>query len=76
MILSEHVASFLMRFTVLLSQVEMPGSAPLYKEGFVLRKNIMEGPHKKGELGRSTMLWHIHLSTLYTCALFVAIRRP
>ena len=30
-------------------QVEMPGSAPLYKEGFVLRKNIMEGPHKKGE---------------------------
>ena len=27
----------------------MPGSALLYKEGFVLRKNIMEGPHKKGE---------------------------
>lgn len=32
-----------------LCQVEMPGSALLYKEGFVLRKNIMEGPHKKGE---------------------------
>ena len=27
----------------------MPGSALLYKEGFVLRKNIMEGPHKKGK---------------------------
>ena len=28
----------------------MPGSAPLYKEGFVLRKNIMDGPHKKGTI--------------------------
>ena len=26
----------------------MPGSAPLFKEGFVMRKNIMEGSHKKG----------------------------
>ena len=29
-------------------EVELPGNAPLFKEGFVLRKNIMEGPHKKG----------------------------
>lgn len=33
-------------------EVEMPGSAPLYKEGFVLRKNIMEGPHKKVSRGK------------------------
>lgn len=29
-------------------EVELAENAPLFKEGFVLRKNIMEGPHKKG----------------------------
>ena len=38
-----------------LCQVEMPGSALLYKEGFVLRKNIMEGPHKKGKPCMATL---------------------
>ena len=37
-------------YIVITLQVEMPGSAPLFKEGFVMRKNIMEGPHKKGTL--------------------------
>jgi hypothetical protein len=26
-------------------------NAPLFKEGYVLRKNIMDGPHKKGNVG-------------------------
>ena len=30
-------------------EVELPENAPLFKEGFVLRKNVMEGPHKKGQ---------------------------
>ncbi len=29
-------------------EVELSDNAPLLKEGFVLRKNIMDGPHKKG----------------------------
>ena len=29
-------------------QAELPGSAPVFKEGFVMKKNIMEAPHKKG----------------------------
>lgn len=29
-------------------QAALPGSAPVFKEGFVMRKNIMEAPHKKG----------------------------
>jgi len=33
-------------------EVEMPGNAPLFKEGFVMRKNIMEGPHKKVPRGK------------------------
>ena len=37
-------------YIVITLQVEMPGNAPLFKEGFVMRKNIMEGPHKKGML--------------------------
>ena len=28
----------------------MPGNATLFKEGFVMKKNIMDGPHKKGLL--------------------------
>ncbi len=32
-------------------EVELSENAPLFKEGFVLRKNIMEAPHKKGVLG-------------------------
>lgn len=35
-------------------EVELSDNAPLLKEGFVLRKNIMEGPHKKGR-------WHSFL---------------
>ncbi len=27
----------------------MRESTPLFKEGYVLKKNVMEGPHKKGE---------------------------
>ena len=30
-------------------QVEMPESAELFKEGYILKKNIMEAPHKKGD---------------------------
>jgi len=37
-------------YIVITLQVEMPGNAPRFKEGFVMRKNIMEGPHKKGTL--------------------------
>ena len=37
-------------YIVITLQVEMPGNAPLFKKGFVMRKNIMEGPHKKGTL--------------------------
>ncbi len=29
-------------------EVELSDNAPLLKEGFVLRKNIMDAPHKKG----------------------------
>ena len=29
-------------------QAVLPGSAPVFKEGFVMKKNIMEAPHKKG----------------------------
>ena len=36
-------------------EVELPGSAPLFKEGEVLRKNIMDGPHRKGEEGGHTL---------------------
>ena len=28
-------------------QVEMRENAPLFKEGYVLKKNIMDGPHRK-----------------------------
>ena len=30
-------------------QAVLPGSAPVFKEGFIMKKNIMEAPHKKGE---------------------------
>jgi PH/SEC7 domain-containing protein len=33
-------------------EVELPESAPLFKEGFLLRKNIMDGPHKKVARGK------------------------
>ncbi|XP_064389105.1 PH and SEC7 domain-containing protein 1-like isoform X2 [Halichondria panicea] len=33
-------------------EVELSDNAPLLKEGFVLRKNIMEGPHKKVQRGK------------------------
>ena len=36
--------------TIVPQQVEMPGNATLFKEGFVMKKNIMDGPHKKGLL--------------------------
>ena len=26
----------------------MSENAPLFKEGYVLKKNVMDGPHKKG----------------------------
>ena len=29
-------------------EVELPGKAMVFKEGFVARKNVMEGSHKKG----------------------------
>ena len=35
---------------VLSTQVELPGDSPVFKEGQVMRKNVMEGPHKKGML--------------------------
>ncbi len=30
-------------------EVELPGNAMLFKEGEVIKKNVMEGAHKKGE---------------------------
>ena len=30
-------------------QAMLPGSAPVFKEGFIMKKNIMEAPHKKGQ---------------------------
>ena len=29
-------------------QVDLLGDAPVFKEGQIMRKNVMEGPHKKG----------------------------
>ncbi len=31
-------------------EVELPSNATLFKEGEVIKKNVMDGPHKKGEL--------------------------
>jgi len=31
-------------------QVDLAGDAPVFKEGEIYRKNVMEGPHKKGKL--------------------------
>ena len=45
----------------------MPGNATLFKEGFVMKKNIMDGPHKKGLLLCSTITTLMHaLSSAYT----------
>jgi PH/SEC7 domain-containing protein len=33
-------------------QAVLPGSAPVFKEGFVMKKNIMEAPHKKVSRGK------------------------
>lgn len=30
-------------------QVTMSASATLFKEGYILKKNIMDAPHKKGQ---------------------------
>ncbi len=30
-------------------EVELPGNAMLFKEGEVVKKNVMEGAHKEGE---------------------------
>ena len=35
-------------FLSLFLQVELPGNAQMFKEGPILKKNVMEGPHKKG----------------------------
>ena len=32
-------------------QVDLAGDAPVFKEGEVYRKNVMEGPNKKGNHG-------------------------
>lgn len=29
-------------------EVQLPSNALLFKEGYIRKKNIMEGPHKKG----------------------------
>ena len=44
-------------------EVELPGNAPLFKEGYVQRKNIMDGPHKKG--WQCSM--YMHLYTFMYC---------
>jgi len=33
-------------------QVDLAGDAPVFKEGEIYRKNVMEAPHKKGKLIR------------------------
>jgi len=38
------------------SWVEICSIAPLFEEGFVIRRNIMEGPHKKGTLQYMVMV--------------------
>lgn len=34
------------------AQVELPESAPLFKEGYIRKKNIMDAPHKKVPRGK------------------------
>ena len=60
----------------------MPGNATLFKEGFIMKKNIMDGPHKKGLLHthhthtRTVKPIHLyrhkstHNKVLFVCALF------
>lgn len=31
-------------------QVDLAGDAPVFKEGEIYRKNVMEGPNKKGSI--------------------------
>ena len=49
-------------------EVQLPSNALLYKEGYIRKKNIMEGPHKKG------IVFHvqctcIHVATVHVCFL-------
>lgn len=51
-------------------KVEMCENTTLFKEGYVLKKNIMEGPHKKGMYLqvhiRSDLA--VHLLPVHTCS--------
>jgi PH/SEC7 domain-containing protein len=43
-------------------EVELPGDSPVFKEGQVMRKNVMEGPHKKVPRGhRGWKGYHAYL---------------
>ena len=43
---------YLTVYYLLLTQVELPESAPLFKEGYIRKKNIMDAPHKKVPRGK------------------------
>ena len=41
-----------MLYLLFLLQVQLSEAAPVFKEGFVMRKNILDGPHKKVPRGK------------------------
>jgi PH/SEC7 domain-containing protein len=51
-------------------QAVLPGSAPVLKEGFVMKKNIMEAPHKKVPRGKRN--WKAYYAYLKGFLLYFA----